>query len=112
MPKRLDPHEGNPDHAALEATRGAVSGAIRWGTFSLLAGVVAYLSSPIFRNLTVQFKVYLWMCPTVVGSMIEADNRLRGYESMIRRRRRAAMEDARERAYVREIEELERRGRE
>lgn len=110
MPKRLDPHEGpflpppplphptktnkytagNPDHAALEATRGAVSGAIRvlpppppppttkltipqWGTFSLLAGVVAYLSSPIFRNLTVQFKVYLWMCPTVVGSMIEAD---------------------------------------
>jgi len=109
MPKRLDPHAGpffpasastptktnkcatgDPDHAALEATKGAVSGAIRvllpappplaakltipqWGTFSLLAGALAYLSSPIFRNLTVQFKVYLWMCPTVVGSMIEAD---------------------------------------
>ncbi|CUS11939.1 unnamed protein product [Tuber aestivum] len=111
MPKHPDPHAGNPDHAALEATKGAVSGAIRWGAFSLIAGAAAYLSSPIFRSLTVQFKVYLWMCPTVVGSMIEADNRLRGYESMVRMRRRAAIEDARERAYVREIEELERRAR-
>jgi hypothetical protein len=46
---------------------------IKWGALSVLAGTAAYFASPLFRGLTVQFKVYLWMCPTVVGSMVETD---------------------------------------
>ncbi|KAF8472501.1 hypothetical protein BDZ91DRAFT_780317 [Kalaharituber pfeilii] len=43
---------------------------------------ILYLLSP-------QFKVYLFMCPVVVGSMVEADNRLREYERRVRMERRA-----------------------
>jgi len=66
------------------------------------------------RGLTIQFRVYLWMCPTTIGSMVEADHRLRMYEAMVRSERREQVEAARERALVEEmmLSEMEARARE
>ncbi|KAI5803194.1 hypothetical protein EDC01DRAFT_646193 [Geopyxis carbonaria] len=100
-------HIGTADNAAWEATLGAVKGAAKWGTLSALAGVGAYFFSPIFRGLTLQFRVYLWMCPTTIGSMVEADHRLRKYEHFVRAQQRAQIEDAREAAFLAEMKELE-----
>ena len=36
--------------------------------------------SPIYRGLTIQFKVFLQMSGMTMGGMIEADRRLRAYE--------------------------------
>lgn len=43
--------------AAWEATRGAVYGAVKWGAFTGLLGGIGYATSPIYRGLTIQFKV-------------------------------------------------------
>ncbi|KAF8538240.1 hypothetical protein BDD12DRAFT_843611 [Trichophaea hybrida] len=52
---------------------GALQGATKWGIISALGAVGCYFASPLFRGLTIQFRVYLWMCPTTIGSMMEAD---------------------------------------
>jgi hypothetical protein len=52
---------------------GAFMGAVKWGLISAVGAAGAYAVSPLFRGLTLQFKVYLWMCPTTIGSMVEAD---------------------------------------
>lgn len=44
--------------AASAAARGAVFGATKWGIATAALGVVAYAASPLYRGLTVQFKVY------------------------------------------------------
>ena len=49
-------HEEAVD-ASWEATRGAISGAIKWGIGTALLGGVGYLASPVYRGLTIQFKV-------------------------------------------------------
>ena len=51
-------HEEAED-ASWEATRGAVSGAVKWGLASALLGGLGYLTSPMYRGLTIQFKVYV-----------------------------------------------------
>jgi hypothetical protein len=51
-------HEEAVD-ASWEATRGAVSGAVKWGIASALLGGIGYALSPVYRGLTVQFKVYV-----------------------------------------------------
>ncbi|KAF3770875.1 hypothetical protein M406DRAFT_354610 [Cryphonectria parasitica EP155] len=74
--------------AAWEATWGAVYGAVKWGAFTGILGGIGYLTSPIYRGLTIQFKVYLQMSGMVVGSMIEADYWMRQYEARVRMQRR------------------------
>ncbi|KAI5849480.1 hypothetical protein DFP73DRAFT_591743 [Morchella snyderi] len=112
---------GDADIAAMEAAKGAANGAARWGAISVVAGVIAYFTSPLFRGLTPQFKVYLWMCPTTIGSMVEADRhgltygwvggwekrRLRIYENMVRHERREQLEAAHEKQMLDEMAELE-----
>ena len=45
--------------------------------------------SPIYRSLTIQFKVYIQFSAMTVGGMIEADRRLRAFELMqVREKRR------------------------
>ncbi|KAL1304396.1 hypothetical protein AAFC00_003396 [Neodothiora populina] len=82
----LDSEETNA--AAWEATRGAVTGAARWGVYSAVLGGLAYAASPVYRGLTIQFKVFLQMSGMVAGSMIEADNRLRAHEWNVRQHRK------------------------
>lgn len=45
--------------ASWEATRGAVYGAIKWGAVTAALGGVGYALSPLYRGLTIQFKVYV-----------------------------------------------------
>ena len=39
------------------AARGAVTGAVKWGAATAALGGVAWAFSPLYRGLTVQFKV-------------------------------------------------------
>ncbi|THW79383.1 hypothetical protein D6D19_01232 [Aureobasidium pullulans] len=56
---KLDSEETNA--AAWQATRGAVTGAARWGIYSAVAAGIAYAYSPVYRGLTIQFKVYVFI---------------------------------------------------
>ncbi|KAK2058536.1 hypothetical protein LY76DRAFT_593164 [Colletotrichum caudatum] len=73
--------------AAWEATRGAVVGAAVLGAF-------AWKFSPLYKGLTIQFKIYMQMSAMVLGSMLEADNRLREYEAKIRIQKRMLRDKA------------------
>ncbi|KAK5111257.1 hypothetical protein LTR62_005285 [Meristemomyces frigidus] len=82
------------DQAAWVATRGAVTGAAKWGLFSGAASGLGYAFSPMYRGLTIQFKakltanqVFLLMSGMTIGSMIEADKRLREHEVVVRRQK-------------------------
>ncbi|KAI5854730.1 hypothetical protein BZA05DRAFT_248438 [Tricharina praecox] len=119
MPSPLpndDPRKlSHVDSAARAASIGALVGAAKWGAVSLAGVALAHAFSPLVRNLTIQFRVYLWMCPTTIGSMVEADHRLRMYETMVRAERREKIEEARERALVEEmvlLDEMEARAKE
>jgi hypothetical protein len=46
--------------AGWEATRGAVIGAIKWGAVTAVLGGIGYAASPLYRSLTIQFKVYVY----------------------------------------------------
>lgn len=43
--------------AAWEAGKGALIGAAKWGFAAALVGVAGYIWSPVYRGLTIQFKV-------------------------------------------------------
>jgi len=47
--------------AGWEATRGAIYGAIKWGAVTAVLGGIGYAVSPLYRGLTVQFKVYVFL---------------------------------------------------
>ncbi|CAP72855.1 uncharacterized protein PODANS_2_2870 [Podospora anserina S mat+] len=95
MPTSLNnaKHEEAVD-ASWAATRGAVSGALKWGVATAVLGGLGYAFSPVYRGLTIQFKVYIQMSGMVLGSMLEADARLREYEAQMRLRRRLMKEQA------------------
>ncbi|KAG9705333.1 hypothetical protein KCU73_g17886, partial [Aureobasidium melanogenum] len=80
--------------AAWQATRGAVTGAARWGIYSAVAAGIAYAYSPVYRGLTVQFKVFLQMSGMIFGSVVEADERLRIYGEQSRRQKVMARDAA------------------
>ena len=44
--------------ASWEAARGAGYGALKWGAVMAVLGGAGYAVSPIYRGLTIQFKVY------------------------------------------------------
>jgi hypothetical protein len=50
--------EAEVDAAYSEALRGGAVGAAKWGAVAGLAAATGYALSPIYRGLTVQFKVY------------------------------------------------------
>ncbi|KAK4242486.1 hypothetical protein C8A03DRAFT_29245 [Achaetomium macrosporum] len=102
MPTINDSKHEEANEASWEATRGAVYGAFKWGVGTALLGGIGYLVSPVYRGLTIQFKVYLQMSGMVLGSMIEADHRLRQYEARVRMQKRLAREQAYWQSFERE----------
>lgn len=82
------------EDAGWEASKGAVYGAAKWGVVTAALGGLGYAFSPLYRSLTVQFKVYIQMSGMVFGSMIEADYRLRDYEARVRMQKRIARDRA------------------
>ncbi|KAL8922601.1 MAG: hypothetical protein Q9208_005105 [Pyrenodesmia sp. 3 TL-2023] len=87
------------------ALRGAAVGAAKFGTASLLLAVVGTLVSPLYRNLTIQFKVFLQLSGMTLGGWIEADRRLRGYEFWRLRERRRERDEAVWREWERRIQD-------
>lgn len=87
---------------------------LQWGAFTAVAGGVGYAVSPIYRGLTIQFKMYvtsdsikypafavilhhissltsssyIQMSGMILGSMIEADKRMIAYEHHVRHQKR------------------------
>lgn len=59
MPSINDTKHEEAVEASWEATRGAIYGAAKWGLASALIGGVGYAVSPLYRGLTIQFKVYV-----------------------------------------------------
>jgi len=47
------------DEASREATKGAINGAMKWGLAAAILGVVGQSMHPLYRGLTIQFKVYV-----------------------------------------------------
>ncbi|CAN8095342.1 unnamed protein product [Discula destructiva] len=94
----MRPHDAMRDEevagAAWAATRGAGYGALKWGAFTGILSGVGFMTSPIYRGLTVQFKVYLQMSGMLAGAMIEADHSMRQYEAHVRMQRRLARDRA------------------
>ncbi|KAH8882842.1 hypothetical protein GQ53DRAFT_617749, partial [Thozetella sp. PMI_491] len=102
----MRPHNAMNDEeasdASREAAKGAVYGALKFGAATAALGGLGYLVSPIYRGLTVQFKVYLQMSGMILGSWIEADLRLRQYEAKIRTQRRLMRDRAMWQTYEKE----------
>lgn len=65
-----------------------MNGAARWGVYSGILAGVGYYFSPVYRNLTFQFKVYLQMSGMTIGGCIEAERRVREYERRAMRMRK------------------------
>ncbi|EMC96894.1 hypothetical protein BAUCODRAFT_23319 [Baudoinia panamericana UAMH 10762] len=83
-------HDEELNTAAWVAARGAGVGAAKWGILSAAAAGLGFAFSPIYRSLTFQFKVFLQMSGMTIGSMIEADKRLRAHERLVRREKTIA----------------------
>ncbi|KAI9741911.1 MAG: hypothetical protein M1834_000300 [Cirrosporium novae-zelandiae] len=76
------------DAAAREAVRGGLIGVAKAGCVALVAHTAGMAYSPIYRGLTVQFKVFLSMSVLILGGSIAADTRLKEYEHFVRRQKR------------------------
>lgn len=116
MPRNPTKTAEDIDSAASEAAKGAVVGAAKvrplvqlntqffmeyttnivcqWGLITAFLGVAGYVLSPIYRNLTVQFKVYIQTSGMTLGGMIGADRQLRDYEFRSRREKKRRQDEA------------------
>ncbi|KAL9600786.1 MAG: hypothetical protein Q9179_003099, partial [Wetmoreana sp. 5 TL-2023] len=82
-----------------------------FGLITFALGLAGTFLSPIYRNLTIQFKVFIQLSGMTLGGWIEADRRLRRYEflALDARRREKVREDERVwRKWERLVEEDER----
>lgn len=52
-----DSKHAEADAASREAVHGGLAGAAKWGAGMAVVGGLGYLLSPVYRGLTVQFKV-------------------------------------------------------
>ncbi|KAK7534361.1 uncharacterized protein J3D65DRAFT_483392 [Phyllosticta citribraziliensis] len=93
--------------AAWVAARGAGVGAARWGIYSAILAGAGWAFSPIYRNLTVQFKVFLQMSGMIFGSMIEADRRLIQHEQVMRAQKRLVRDAEMWRHYEEEFDDVD-----
>ncbi|KAF7523629.1 hypothetical protein G7054_g11689 [Neopestalotiopsis clavispora] len=99
----LNSDEAN--EAQRQAVRGAGYGAIKWGFASAILGGIGYAMSPVYRGLTIQFKVYLQMSGMILGGMLEADGAVRQYEARVRMQKRFAKDRAMWETFEKEFEE-------
>jgi len=91
--------------AAWEAARGAAVGATKWGVGSAVLGAAGYALSPIYRGLTIQYKVFLQMSGMIMGACLSADRSIREYEAKVRMEKRMLRDRATWERYEQEFEE-------
>lgn len=94
-----------PAATSTVAAQGFASGALRFGTISLLSHFALTRIHPVYRGLTVQFKVYLQLSAMLLGGCIFAEKRVSEYNDGIRLRRRALERSARAWSEERELRE-------
>ncbi|KAK7520814.1 hypothetical protein IWX49DRAFT_51827 [Phyllosticta citricarpa] len=93
--------------AAWVAARGAGVGAAKWGIYSAVLAGAGWMFSPIYRNLTVQFKVFLQMSGMIFGSMVEADRRLIQHEQLMRAQKRRVRDAEMWRRYEEDFDDVD-----
>jgi len=76
------------NQAGWQGFLGGMNGAAKWGIYSGILAGAGYYFSPVYRNLTFQFKVYLQMSGMTIGGCIEAERRVREYERRAMRMRK------------------------
>ena len=57
MPSAHATQHAEAADASWEASRGAIAGAAKWGLATAVLGGIGYAVSPVYRGLTIQFKV-------------------------------------------------------
>ncbi|RFU26888.1 hypothetical protein B7463_g9446, partial [Scytalidium lignicola] len=80
--------------AASEGGKGALMGAARWAVYGAIVSGAGYAISPVYRGLTIQFKVFIQMSFMVLGGSLEADRRIRTYEARLRMAKRIKQDKA------------------
>ncbi|KAJ9626645.1 uncharacterized protein PV06_00059 [Exophiala oligosperma] len=77
-----------PEHLTSVAAGGFAAGVLRFGTISILSHLLL-LRHPVYRGLTIQFKVYLQLSAIILGGCIFAEKRVSEYNDAVRNRNRA-----------------------
>ncbi|KAH8821556.1 hypothetical protein F5884DRAFT_93078 [Xylogone sp. PMI_703] len=100
------------NQAASEGGKGALIGATRWAVYGAIVSGAGYAMSPIYRGLTIQFKVFIQMSFMVLGGSLEADRRVRAYEARLRVEKRLKQDRAAWERYEQEFntQSLEKKG--
>ncbi|QIW98390.1 hypothetical protein AMS68_003908 [Peltaster fructicola] len=80
-------HSAFANDAELESASWAAARGAAWAIFGALAAGVGMMYSPVYRGLTVQFKVFLQMSFMTFGGVIEADKYLRQHGRIMRSRK-------------------------
>lgn len=91
-----------PEQLSSIAAAGFGAGALRFGSISMLTHFVLNPVNPIYRGLTVQFKVFIQISAMTLGGCIFAEKRVSEYNDAVRRRNRAL--ERRNRAWSEEME--------
>lgn len=78
-----------PDALTPVAAQGFASGALRFGSISILSHIALNSINPLYRGLTIQFKVFIQLSAMTLGGCIFAEKRVSEYNDMVRRRNRA-----------------------
>ncbi|MCJ1331450.1 hypothetical protein MMC10_008140 [Thelotrema lepadinum] len=74
-------NDSEANAAASHALRGATVGACKYASPAILLSLAGHVMSPVYRGLTIQFKVFLVLSGAIVGGAVEGDRRLREYEA-------------------------------
>ncbi|EXJ71895.1 uncharacterized protein A1O5_04396 [Cladophialophora psammophila CBS 110553] len=91
-----------PPQLTQVAAQGFASGALRFGTISFASHFLLNRYTPLYRGLTVQYKVFLQISAMMLGGCIFAEKRVGEFNEGVRRRRRAL--DRSRRAWEEEME--------
>lgn len=94
-----------PEALTPVAAQGFASGALRFGSISILSHIALNSLNPIYRGLTVQFKVFIQLSAMTLGGCIFAEKRVSEYNDMVRRRNRALERSNRAWSEERELRE-------
>ena len=94
-----------PEAITPIAAQGFASGAFRFGSISIFSHIALTKLHPVYRGLTVQFKVFIQLSVMTLGGCIFAEKRVSEYNDMVRHRNRALERSQRAWSEERELRE-------
>ena len=94
-----------PEALGPIASQGFASGALRFGSISIASHIALNNLHPVYRGLTIQFKVFIQLSAMTLGGCIFAEKRVSEYNDMVRRQNRALERSARAWSDERELRE-------